>query len=281
MVARLLRARSRGCFFEHYYPSKLTFVAPQPPADFAQRGQKYAGQFLLSRRSYTKLEKLAALSGVVKFEVDEDGYLVQTLGGRQTRWSEVEPGVFQSAEEDPEGRGRSRYLYFYEDEDGVPVRASFPANDPIRITYLQSPAFFFLALGLAVFLSLTTLLGAWRRARRGLDQTGGGRWASRLAMLAAVSVLVAAGGLGMVTAAAASGNIDTLMFGWPGNALKTTVFATLAIIALAVGMVLLLIFAWREPGWSGWRRFHYTLFTLSLLMMAFAFNEWNMVGFKF
>jgi CubicO group peptidase (beta-lactamase class C family) len=267
--------------FEKYFPSRVTFNAPEPPADFMERGQKYAGRYLLSRRSYTKLEKIAALSGQVSFAVDSDGYLVQSGGGQSIRWVEMEPGVFQSADPDPEDRGRSQYLYFYENDEGMPVQASFTANDPTRITYLQSPSFFFLALGIATALSLTTLLGAWRRAFRKLDQSGGGRWASRFSKMAALAVLAAAAGLGMVTAQAASGDMDALMFDWPGSALKVTLLATVVVIVLTIGMVLTLRAAWKDAGWNAWRRIHYTLYTLSLIAMLFAFNEWNMLGFKY
>jgi CubicO group peptidase (beta-lactamase class C family) len=267
--------------FEKYYPTKRTFTAPTPPADFLTRGQKYAGEYMPSRRSYTKLEKLSALAGTVKVSVDEEGYLVVAAGPNSTRFAEIEPGVFQTADPDPNGRGRSRHLYFYEDENGVPERISMSASDPIRISYFQSPSFFFLALGLSVFLALTTLLSAWRRAWRGLDQTGGGRWASRLAVIAAFAVLAVAGGLGITAASIAGGEIDGLLFNWPGNGLKTVLISVLVILVSLLGMLLTLIPAWREPGWNSWRRFHYTVFTLTLVMLAFAFQEWNLIGFKY
>jgi hypothetical protein len=206
---------------------------------------------------------------------------VQTMGGEETRWVEFEPGVFQSAEAAPVDRGRSRFLYFYEDEQGVPVQASFTANDPTRISYLESPTFFFRALGLAFVLSLTTLLGSWRRASRKLDKSAGGRWASRISMFTALAVMVAAAGLGIVTSQAASGDIDSLMFGWPGSGLTLVLYAVLAIIALTLGMVLMLRSAWKDTGWNVLRRIHYTIYTLSLISLIFAFHEWNMIGFKY
>lgn len=188
--------------------------------------------------------------------------------------------MFQAVDADPEDRNRTRYLYFYEDENGVPVRVSMPVNDLVRISFWQSPVFFFLALGVAVFLSLTTLLGAWRRAGRGADQADGGKWAFKVSILAAIAVLAAAGGLGLVTAAAAS-DPSSLMFNWPPGSLRLTLYATLVTVVLAVAMILLLRAVWSDGGWGLWRRVHYTLFAVALVVLLLAFNEWNLVGFKY
>ena len=267
--------------FEHYFPSKLTFSAPDPPADFATRGQKYAGTYLVTRRSYTKLEKLLALPQPYTVAVSDDGYLLVTANGQTQRYVEVGAGVFQNADPGDDGRGRVNHLYVYEDDDGVPVRLSVSTTDPIRIGFLGSPSYFFLALGMATIFAMTALLGAWRRARRGLDQTRAGRWASRLWILGALAALLAACGLAATVAMVAGGDLDPIIFDWPPPPLYVALLAGLAVVVLVVPMLLLLPKAWREPGWSLWRRLHYSAFVLSLMMLVIAFHQWNMLGFRY
>lgn len=266
--------------FERYFPSRAVFVEPKPADDFVVRGQKYAGHYMLTRRSHTKLQKLLALTASATFSVDTEGYLIRSFGGQQTRYVEIEPGVFQSAEAEPADRNRTDYIYFYENENGVPVRASVLVNDLTRVSYWQSPDFFFLTIGVAVFFSLTTLLGAWRRVGRSSKEDVRQRWAAGLSTTTAIAVLVAAGGLGFTTAMAAS-NDTSIFFDWPPSSLKAVLYAAILIIFLAVGMTVLLRAAWSTRGWSLWRQIHYTLFTLSCVTLLWAFVEWNLIGFKY
>ena len=267
--------------FERFFPSKLTTEPPTPPADFATRGQKFAGTYLATRRSYTTLEKLLALPQAYNVSVDADGYLVVAVGGQARKYAEIDEGVFQSAEPTVAERNRYSYLYFYEDGTGVPVRISTTTSDPIRVGFMESPSFFYTAFALALLLSMTSLAGAWRRAGRGLDMTPAGAWASRLSVAGGFAVLVAAVGLGMTLATVAGGNLDPIIFGWPPASLKTAAIASTIIVPVAIAMLALLWKAWQEPGWNTLRRVHYTAFTLALLMLANALNEWNMVGFHY
>lgn len=267
--------------FKRYFPSRTTFTAATPPADFAQRGQKYTGTFLMSRRSYTRLEKLIALPGVSTFAVDQDGYLVQSLMGETIKWVETGPGVFQSAEEDPDRRGGTRYLYFYDNDKGEAVRASMPLSDLVRISFWQSPNFFYLGFGLAFLLSLTTLLGAWRRSAAPRKTTSrGGVWAGRFAFLTAICVLISIVCVGMTVAVAVTDPVS-LMFNWPTGSLKFGLILILLIIALTVGMLVLLPKAWTGSGWGALRRIHYSVFALACVLLIVAAMQWNMVGFKY
>ncbi len=277
----LLSATLPKLIFERYYPSKLGFQALKPPADFAERGQKYAGQYLPTRRSYTKLEKLIALSQVFAVSVDAEGYLLVQAGPETRKYVEVGEGVFRSAEAEEGGRNQVSHLYFYEDEDGVPERISVSTNDPMRIGVTEGPSFFFTSLGLALLLATTSLLGAWRRARRGLDQTAPGRWATILWTTGAIAVVFIVAGLGLTVASLSGGSLDPIIFDWPPAPLATAVLASNAAVLLTIMLLVLLLPAWREPGWSLWRKLQYTAFTLSLLMLGIGLNEWNMIGFKY
>ncbi|HKX56932.1 MAG TPA: serine hydrolase domain-containing protein, partial [Xanthomonadales bacterium] len=267
--------------FKRYFSPKAEYQVPSPPADFVQRGQKYAGQFMMSRASATKLEKLTALGGVSTFKVDADGYLIQSFLGQTHKWVEVSPGKFQNTSDKRTGYGSTAFLYFYDNEQGEAVRATLPVSDLIRISWWQSPSTLIVAFGLAVLLSLTTLLGALRRS--GMKPRASeaiGIWPGRLATLAAAAVLIIVICVA-ATAAAAGSNPVSLLFNWPPAPLRLALWLILLIIALTLAMLWFLPKAWSRPGWSGWRKTHYTVFVLACLFLLFVCTQWNLVGFKY
>ena len=58
--------------------------AIEPPADFAGRADRYAGEYASSRRNFSTLEKAALLGGALTISASADGYLV-TQGVRLDR----------------------------------------------------------------------------------------------------------------------------------------------------------------------------------------------------
>ena len=43
-------------FYDEFFPQALPAI--EPPDDFQTRGQKYAGDYVISRSSYTKIESI-------------------------------------------------------------------------------------------------------------------------------------------------------------------------------------------------------------------------------
>jgi CubicO group peptidase (beta-lactamase class C family) len=277
-----LSGRLPRLVFERYYPAKEDATPPKPPADFVQRGQKYAGTFMMTRRSYTTLEKITALQSGSTFTVDADGYLVQSIIGQTFKWVEVAPGKFENASNDRSGYGATQYLYFYDNADGEAVRATLPVSDLERVAWWQSPPAFFMAVGIALLLSLTILLGGWRRS--GDKSTSRKRiavWPGRVAVLAALSILVIVVCVGVATASIASNPVG-LLFNWPPGGLRLALWLILLLALLTFGMVVLLPRTWsRSGGWGWFRKLHYTAFTLACVFLLLTFNNWNMIGFKY
>ena len=267
--------------FRQYFPSLLSFEAPTPPSDFAMRGQNYAGEYLPSRRSYTKLEKLLNIAQPFNVSVDQEGYLIVSGAGQTTKYAEIEEGVFQTAEPIDEDRQRAGYLYFYFDEAKRPVRMSFSANDPIRVSFKESTAFFYMALGLSILFGTTTLLGSWRRAGRDVDATVGGKFASGLAVVGSLAAYAIVLGLVLTTIPVSGGNMDSIFFHWPPAAIQMAVIASIVIAFVAPLSLLLLVLAWKDSGWGWFRKLHHLAISLSLVALAFALNEWNMIGFYY
>lgn len=265
--------------FQRYFEPRVKSDPPAPPADFVTRGQKYAGQFMMTRRAYTQLEKITALQSVATFSVDADGYLIQSIIGRTFKWVEVAPGKFENTDSDRSGYGATRYLYFYDNDKGEAVRATLPLSDLERISWWQGPPAFFAAVILALLLSLTVLLGAWRRSG-GKQKPGTAVWPSRLAVLAAVSIFVIVIGVGAATASIASNPVG-LLFNWPPGGLRLALWLILLLVLLTLGMLVLLPKAWSRSGWGLVRKLHYSAFVLACVFLLFIFNNWNMVGFKY
>ncbi len=267
--------------FKRYFPPRVEHSPPSPPADFVQRGQKYTGQFMMTRRAYTTLEKLTALQSASTFSVDEEGYLIQRIIGRTIKWVEVEPGKFENTSQELSGYGDTRYLYFYDNAQGEAVRATLPLSDLERVTFWQSPSTFFFAVGLALLLSITIMLGAWRRS--GAKQPRSANdvvWPGRLATLAAIDIFVVVVCIAVMTAAVAS-HPAGLLFNWPPGSLRLALWLILLLVLLTLGMVLLLPRAWTRSKWGWFRRLHYTLFAFACVFLLFIFHEWNMIGFRY
>jgi CubicO group peptidase (beta-lactamase class C family) len=103
-------------FFDHYYPAPA--IEPiQPPADFAQRADRFTGAYKWTMSSYTTLEKFFALTGPTINVTDP---------GDGTLLLESPFGEWRIVEESP--------LYFRFVESSYHV--AFRADDDGRIVYL-------------------------------------------------------------------------------------------------------------------------------------------------
>lgn len=66
-------------FFDHYYPAPAV-EAIQPPADFAERADRFVGAYKWTMSSYTTLEKFSALTGpTINVSNPGDGALLGTV----------------------------------------------------------------------------------------------------------------------------------------------------------------------------------------------------------
>jgi hypothetical protein len=61
----LARIELVEAFVKRYFPCEEPQL-PQPPADFAERGKKYAGKYRFTRHNWSSLEKLMTLPSVVR-----------------------------------------------------------------------------------------------------------------------------------------------------------------------------------------------------------------------
>ncbi len=130
---------------------------------------------------------------------------------------------------------------------------------------------------LVLTLTITTLLGFWKRWRQQKDATAAGRRAARRALISATGLLVY-GALTIIAVIAVSeinaGNIGD----FPPTALKLFSYAGWGLLILAALLLSGLVPAWRGSDWGILRRLHYTAFALALPVLCAQLWYWNLFG---
>ncbi len=85
-------------FLDRYYPVADNPAAP-PPADFAGRIAPYLGEYFMSRSNFTTIEKVFSLFTPISVSLSDDGYLVVSMAGEASQYTEIEPGLLQQRDE--------------------------------------------------------------------------------------------------------------------------------------------------------------------------------------
>jgi CubicO group peptidase (beta-lactamase class C family) len=260
-------------FFDHYYPAPA--LEPiRPPADFAERADRFTGAYRLTQNSYTTLEKFMALVGpTVSVSNPGDGTLLL-----------VTPyGDWRIVEEEP--------LYFRQ-VDG-PFHFAFREDDQGRITYLFTdftPMFGFeklrwyetlsfnmpvLLVSLLLFLSMlpVALIRAIRNRRTRSDHhpAHGARVAYWLII-----------GISVLNLLFVVGNVlwgEQIVF---GITLIYRVVLGLGVLsaALTVGALVYAALAWKDGYWGVIFRCYYTLVTVAAVAFVWFLNYWNLLGWR-
>ncbi len=261
-------------FMDRYYPAPPA-AALEPPVGAAERAARYAGEYHLTRASYTTWYKLLNLFMPFQVSVNEEGYLVVNAAGEISQYVEVEPGFYRNRL--PEEA--SDVLVFRIDDGGQAW--AFP---PLPFSAVRAPwyatSFFTLALlGGITLLFVGTLLG-WpiaffvtlkQRERR-----------PPLSVLA--RIVGALFGLWLlftlVTFIGVLSDVDPA-YGMPrvlfGDAELTAVLLALPVgLAVLAGLMLIaLVLAWWKGYWKLGGRLHYTLLTLAALGMVWMLSYWS------
>lgn len=262
---------------EHFYPFHKRTAYQQPTDEFIEGAARFAGDYLTTRRSYTRLEKLLSLASEhINVSVDPEGYLLMTSNGLTSSWVEVATRTFRKV-------GDDEIRIFDEDINGNITRLhpniGVFAYD--RLSFFQTPFFLLLSLMCVGFFSLTSLINSFFRRRQGQSRSDSILWARQLTSITAIS-----GCCLIAMVAIALGDISALgpeiAYHWPPRAL----FAVLCLVILLTGLTLILgvslVPVWiKANNWSIWQKLHYTTLTLSCCTFVAACYEWNMIGFKY
>ncbi len=269
-------------FMDRYFPAPLP-PAPAPPADFAVRAARYAGEYYPSRTSYTSAEKFIRLTQVMQVSATDDGYLLVNFQGNVDRFVEVAPHLFRNVL-------RDEVLVFDVDASGEVVGIFFenaPAFPFIKAAFYESTGFHALLLGGTIVLFIISAVGwivAWfvnrrQREARPLPAIAARWWAVAFGVLT-LTFLVA---LGAVMTPHPAYGVPEAFFGIT-PALNRIMLLPFAIVTLAAGLVAFTVVAWLgvgnagKPYWSFLGRLHYTLLALLSLSVVWEMFYWRMLS---
>ncbi|NKI35182.1 beta-lactamase family protein [Wenzhouxiangella sp. XN79A] len=254
--------------------AELAGVAPVSGALRPAEGlSDYAGAYINNRRSFTTMMRAFAMSVSMSVEATDDGELLVHDGETAYRYAPVEgaPDLFENA--------RGARIRFVRDADGavVALQDHSGVHSHERVAGVESPATVGVIAGAAILLTLTTLLGFWRRFRQVPERSAAGRRAALAAFVAACMVLLYIA-FGIVALIALS-SLDAADFTtYPPGSVQAFAFAGYGLAAAAALALFGLWPAWRGSNWGVFRRLHYSAFALALAAMAWILWRWNFYG---
>jgi CubicO group peptidase (beta-lactamase class C family) len=276
-------------FFDHYYPPPE--AAPiEPPADFAERAERFRGSYRTTQASYSTFFKVIGLFQGATISDPGDGTLLLSVMGIEVSVAEVEPLYFRQVGGDRLG---GVDLVFREDDQGR-ITHMFSGFAPQwsfeKLNWYEAPGFnMVLALGCAlVFLSvlIVALIGFVRDRLRGGDREPAPRGA-RVAWWTVVGISI----LNLLFLAA---SIGTVFFGNPVPFYGVSLFYRLALLlallaaVLTIGALVYTVLAWtglgdpqRRPYWGIVGRVYYTLVTVAAVAFVWFLHYWNLLGWRF
>jgi hypothetical protein len=259
-----------AAFMDRYFP--VAESIPSVPSDFAERGERYTGEFRANRRAYTTFLKIGALGGETVRVTDRG-----TLKVLRTDWVEVEPMVFQ------EEYG-SRRLIFRENDAGK-ITHFFVSNNPILAWERAQPgegtalhtSLFVTAMVLVVLTLVSPLLGWALRRWYGVPAgeleriPKAARWtlwsAALLFGLSVIALLLVAENPGVI------GSRSPIL----GFVFLVPVLAVLPTVASLVFATLL----WTKRGGRPTVRVAYSVVTLSFCLLLWQMSVWNVLGWQY
>jgi len=266
------RMELMDAFVARYFPSEEPTL-PEPPEDFVERGQKYAGTYRFIRHNWSDLEKILSLPSKITVAVMPDGTLL--TGGffeEPWRWVEIEPNLFRQID-------GGMTLAFIEDEDGAVnhlVFSAFPFMPAYRLAWYQTPTFNYVLLGIALLLCVTTLVSFFRHRKARKGDPSGARWAVRLAALVSALTLIFIVAVTVIVSSAG----DDLFSGFPASLTAALMLPILSSI-LTLGVAVSAILSWKRGYWTRFRRVHYTLFAIFAVGLVWFYWYWNVLGVQY
>jgi CubicO group peptidase (beta-lactamase class C family) len=251
----------------HYAPA----LAAEPGAAAAMA--EFAGTYVPNRRVFSSFAAVLGLVNTLRVSAIADGTLLVAGGGQahQYRRLESDRDTFESAE-------GARLAFVREGQAVVALADGSGVHSFEKAHGLNHPTTITGALAVATLLALTTLLGFWWRLGRGTDYGQG----LAAGVAASASILGALAMLGLVATLAMLAQVSMDVSAMPGSypppSMRYVHYAAWAVAGVAGFGLLALWPAWRADGWGFWRRTHFSLFALTLALLAYQLWQWRLFG---
>jgi len=233
-----------------------------------------AGTYLNNRRVFSTFAAVMGLASAATITpVSGQSLMLSTLG-EETYFVQVagQTDVFEDANGQRlsvirNDRGRVKAL-----ADGMGVH-TFE-----RVGFFNSPNTFFIAFGLSVLLSITTLLGGWRRFGRGKNPGFSSRLTGFISFLASLSVFTFVAAVVAMAISFAGFDISQMAGNYPSASMLFTHFAGWIVAIFSLVMLVGLWPAWTDSGWPMLRKLHFTTYALVLIFFASQLWQWRIIG---
>ncbi len=266
LVSRAVLEQFAG---ENSYPSRWNVAADDKMKEAAK---SVAGVYVGNRRVWTKFEKISALGSDIKVAAMDDGSLAVSAGGAPRRY-------YPLAEDLWTDRSRDR-LFVYRNKEGSVKRITLAMGTDTAepVSFLNSSDGFNASVGLIAALSITALLGAWRRQGREVRTSDFGKKLALGHALAAAIWLAFVGVVGWVGADLGAKELAELQaIGWPPASLLATQIAAHIAAFTSVLVAFSVIPAFSRSGWSIWRKTHYAIFAAAGLVAIWQLWLWRAI----
>jgi CubicO group peptidase (beta-lactamase class C family) len=265
-------------FFDHYYPSPA--VSPiQPPADFAERAERFAGFYKAANNHSTTPEKVARLFGDGALEIRDggDGTLVVPMGGGvELRFVEVEPLYFRQVD-------GSLSIVFREDDKGRITHMFadlIPHYGYAKIDWYEAPGFNMLLVLVCVLMFLSMLPVALIRVIRNRRPESGQTRASRTAdwIIFGISLLnvLFVVGIALWFRPMHPSELHDIP-----QIVEIVMGLGVLSAALTVAALVYTVLAWKDRYWGVAFRVYYTLVTVAAVAFVWFLNYWNWLGWRY
>ena len=266
-------------FLDHYYP------APDEPVQGYPTGQakQLAGKYRMNRYAHITADKALAPLSIAQWRVTANDdctislFYPSLMGGRSSRWVEVEPLLFRNPQGDgyltvrQDDRGRVTHLYVTSAEEGALERVRWYETDT---TQLMLIGFLLLAFLSVLVWPASSLV---RRLRKQQERSSGFSTLCRV-LAGALSVLNLIFLLGLGVAIAYS--MKTMAPEIPSYFMALLVIPLLT-GTLAVASLASTVLAWKKHTWSLVGRLHHSLVSLAGLLFIWFAGYWNLLGFRY
>ena len=271
-------------FMDQHFPIEDTVFAPTLEGS-KDSVKKYAGEYQQNRKSMTTSDKFISLvTGIIRVEVDENGFLNVTHIGETNQFRETDPGVFASTrtERSQDGYGNFKTIVFKEDKNGNMMLMTDGPMTYTKAPWYASSGFTFAVLAVTILFLVGTLI-SWtfiamvrilRHKQKEKDKI------ARLAKFLAIGY----GGLILLFFAsiAINGDIDPVYqmpqdaFGELPEWSRILNFIPYLIIAFCILLTVFTIIIWKRRSWRIFGRIHYSLYTSTALFFVWLFIYWNL-----
>ncbi|WP_256706352.1 serine hydrolase domain-containing protein [Paenibacillus sp. FSL R7-0337] len=257
-------------FFNRYYPAP---EVEQPEfAASAESVQKYAGSYQFTRHNSSDIDKFFNFFAQLNVSI-AGNKLSLGSGSEQQLYREISPNLFQL-------EGGTDQIGFRTDESGkvTHMLLDMAPDMPLeRTPLLDQSKFWLIVVGVLAVLFIAALLGPILFNRRFKAMTLAEKRAVRLSAGTAGWALLSFITLFMVVM-----SMDTMQkFTSISPLLSLSLGMPILLAGLTLALLVSTIQVWRNKYWTAIRRVHYTLVTLSAVVLMIFFYHWNLLGWQF